>query len=165
MIEEIFNPANVEMFGQLTLALVLGLLIGFEREIAKKKAGFRTFGLVSTGSCLFSIISINALQFIGEVGIVNFDPTRIAAQVVTGIGFLGAGVIIFDQSKLRGVTTAAGLWIAAAIGMAVGFGFYAIAVFATVLALFIFVVLWFVEEWIVEKLAYRPPYSEDRFDD
>jgi len=85
--------------------------------------------------------------------------------VVTGIGFLGAGVIIFDQSKLRGVTTAAGLWIAAAIGMAVGFGFYAIAVFATVLALFIFVVLWFVEEWIVEKLAYRPPYSEDRFDD
>jgi len=150
----------------LALALLLGTLLGIERELAKKKAGMRTFGLVSMGSCFFSLISVNAIKFLdssGTVGIVNFDPTRIAAQVVVGIGFLGAGIIIFDSSKLRGVTTAAGLWVAAAIGMAVGYKFYAVASFAAALVLMVFVVLWFVEEFIVEKMAYRPPGSDDRF--
>ena len=89
-------------------------------------------------------------------GIVEFDPTRIAAQIVTGVGFIGAGIIIFEQAKLRGVTTAAGLWLSAAIGMAVGFHMYAVAIFATLLALLILVILWMLEERVIEKLpAYR----------
>lgn len=165
--ESVFGPDNLEMFKQLFLALLLGIMIGIERELAKKKAGMRTFGLVSLGSCLFSIISLNALKFIGgavAVGALNFDPTRIAAQIVVGIGFLGAGIIIFDSSKLRGVTTAAGLWVAAAIGMAVGYKFYAVAVFTTILVLIVFVILWMVEERLVKLLAYRSPGSDERFD-
>ena len=164
--EQFFSPENLEMFSQLALALLLGTLMGVEIELAKKKAGMRTFGLVSLGSCLFSLISLNALKFIGgaaAVGALNFDPTRIAAQIVVGIGFLGAGIIIFDSSKLRGVTTAAGLWVAAAIGMAVGYKFYAVAAFTTILVLIVFVALWVVEEKLVQKLAYRPPDSNERF--
>lgn len=166
--ETILSVENIEMFKQLFLALLLGTLIGVERELAKKKAGMRTFGIVSMGSCLFSLISINALTFIGgaeAIAAINFDPTRIAAQIVVGMGFLGAGIIIFDSSKLRGVTTAAGLWIAAAIGMAVGFKFYAVAIFTTILVLVVFVVLWMVEEKLVQALAYRPPVSDERFND
>ncbi len=164
--ELFFGQENMEIFGQLTLALLLGTALGVEREIAKKKAGMRTFGLVSLGSCLFSIISVNALKFIGGaevIGAINFDPTRIAAQIVVGIGFLGAGIIIFDSSKLRGVTTAAGLWVAAAIGMAVGYKFYAVATFTTFLVLIVFVALWIVEEAIVKNLSYRPSNQNDRF--
>ena len=166
--EQFFSSENIEMFGQLALALLLGTLMGVERELAKKKAGMRTFGLVSLGSCLFSLISLNALKFIGgaeAVGALNFDPTRIAAQVVVGIGFLGAGIIIFDSSKLRGVTTAAGLWVAAAIGMAVGYKFYAVSIFTTILVLIVFIFLWTVEEKIVKMAAYRPSGSDDRFQD
>lgn len=165
MFGEFISGDNWEMFGQLALALLLGTAIGIERELAKKKAGMRTFGLVALGSCLFSLISTNALRYIGDTLIINFDPTRIAAQIVVGMGFLGAGIIIFDSSKLRGVTTAAGLWIAAAIGMAVGFKFYAVAVFTTVLVLLVFVLLWLVEESLIQRLAYRPPVPEDRFED
>lgn len=155
--ETILTQYNVEIFWQLILAAFLGTLIGVEREIAKKTAGMRTFALVALGSCLFSIVSINALKFLGDVGASSFDPTRIAAQIVTGLGFLGAGSIIFDRSALRGITTAAGLWLAAAIGMAVGFQFYAVAVFTTLVALFIFIFLWAFEEKIVKKYTYRPP--------
>ncbi|MBI2035388.1 MAG: MgtC/SapB family protein [Candidatus Liptonbacteria bacterium] len=165
MFEEIFSQFNLEIFWQLALAGFLGTLMGIEREIAKKKAGMRTFALVSLGSCLFSIISINALRFLGDLGMVSFDPTRIASQIVTGLGFLGAGIIIFDSSKLRGVTTAAGLWLAAAIGMAVGFKFYAVAIFTTIVALFIFVFLWAFEERIIKRFSYRPAGSDRRFED
>lgn len=164
--EQFFNIENMEMFGQLALALLLGTAIGIERELAKKKAGMRTFGLVSLGSCLFSLISSDALSHIGgasAVGALNFDPTRIAAQIVVGIGFLGAGIIIFDSSKLRGVTTAAGLWVAAAIGMAVGYKFYAVAIFTTILVLAVLVILWTVEEKLVETMAYRPTNADERF--
>lgn len=166
--DQFISPENLEMFGQLALALLLGTLLGVERELAKKKAGMRTFGLVSLGSCLFSLISLNALKFIGgagAVGALNFDPTRIAAQIVVGIGFLGAGIIIFDSSKLRGVTTAAGLWVAAAIGMAVGYKFYSVSIFTTILVLIVFVALWILEEKIVTKLAYRSPDADERFTD
>ena len=166
-ISEVFSPINLEIFYQLTLALVLGMVIGVEREIAKKKAGLRTFALVSMGSAFFSIISIHALDYIEVSAAVSaaFDPTRIAAQIVTGIGFLGAGVIIFDSSKLRGVTTAAGLWVAAAIGMSVGFKFYAFAVYGTILSLFTFVVLWALEERLLDTLrSYRSDDLPGRFE-
>lgn len=147
------NTPDFQFFMQLTLAVVLGAILGIEREAAKKTAGIRTFSLVSLGSALFSIISLHALTW-NNIVTSDFDVTRIAAQIVTGVGFIGAGLIIFDKTGVRGVTTAAGLWLAAAIGMAVGFGFYTVAIFTTFLALFIFAVLWQVEEKMFKK--HRP---------
>lgn len=145
---EIFSPQNLEIFGQLALATVLGAIIGVERELARKTAGIRTFALVCLGSALFTVISQVALiSFAGT----SYDPSRIASQVVVGIGFLGAGIIIFSGQKVRGLTTAAGLWVAAAIGMAVGYRFYPIAIFTTLLTVFVLVFLWFIEHTIIKK--------------
>lgn len=143
---------NLEIFGQLFLAVILGSLIGLERELARKKAGMRTFALVALGSCLFSIIS--KLAFKEFWGVPGFDPSRIASQIVVGIGFIGAGSIIFYQSNIRGLTTAAGLWVSAAIGMAIGFKLYAIGVFAAMLTILVLVVLWVFEVKVVKKTAF-----------
>ena len=155
-------PQNVEIFRQLLLALLLGALIGTERHLAGKEAGMRTFALVSLGSAIFSIVSVHALDVIntGFHGPIDFNPTQIAGQIVTGVGFIGAGVIIFDHSHLKGITTAAGLWVSAAVGMAVGFGMYGMAVFASVLALLTFIFFWFLEG-AAEKLS---PYNHGHED-
>lgn len=152
------SPENFTFFGQLTLSVFLGALIGLERKLAGKQAGTRTFSFVSLGATLFTIVSVHALEFIRVPGIVQFDPTRVAAQIVTGVGFIGAGIIIFEQSKLKGVTTAASLWLASAIGTAVGFGMYAIAIFTTILAVLVLVIFWVLEERVIEKL---PGYRAD----
>jgi putative Mg2+ transporter-C (MgtC) family protein len=123
--------------GQLVLAAFLGGLIGLERETGHRPAGLRTFMLVSTGSALFTILSIYA--FPSETGL--RDTARVAAQIVSGIGFLGAGTVWRSQNAVKGLTTAAGLWVAAAIGMAVGAGFGLLATAATVLVLVILTVL------------------------
>ena len=109
---------------RLFIAGILGGLIGFEREFRAKEAGLRTHFIVALGSALFMLISQYA--FTGR-----FDAARVAAQVVSGIGFIGAGVIIFQKNVVRGVTTAAGLWVAAAIGLACGAGMYVVAIAAT----------------------------------
>lgn len=147
---------EIEVFVQLALALILGAMLGLERAMAGKEAGMRTFSLVTIGSCLFVVLS--ELVAIQHPGGANVDPMRMASAVVTGIGFLGAGLIIFQQ-ELKGLTTAAALWVASGIGMTIGFQFYTIAVFATFLTLFVFVVLWFFEQYIEEKLA---PHRERR---
>lgn len=126
------------MLSRLLLASVLGGLIGLEREIHGRPAGFRTHLLVSLGSCLFCVTSIEIYEIFGNfsgTGPVGVDPGRIAAQVVTGIGFLGAGAIIRERASIRGLTTAACLWVAAALGVACGIGLYQLAVFVTVVAL------------------------------
>lgn len=110
------------------IAGLLGGLIGFEREIRAKEAGVRTHFIVALGSALFMIISQYAFQ--GQ-----YDHARVAAQVVSGIGFIGAGVIIFQKNAVRGVTTAAGLWVAAAIGLACGASMYPVAVAASLLTI------------------------------
>src|SRR3989344_489118 len=125
---------SYEVFGQLVLAALLGVLIGTERRLSHKTAGMRTFALVSLGSALFTIISS---MFVS-------DPARIASQVVVGIGFLGAGMIVLRGGSTLGLTTAACLWTAAGIGMAVGLRLYALAIFATLLAIVIFLVLWWI---------------------
>lgn len=142
MPEQFVDP-NVILFGKLALATLLGTVIGTERAIVGKRAGTRTFALVALGSCLFIVIG-NAVNST-YLGFVDFDPMRIAAAIVAGVGFIGAGLIVFRSEELRGLTTAAGLWVAAAVGTAVGFGLYAIAVFTSVLVLLVFTVLWFVE--------------------
>lgn len=123
---------------KLLLAAVLGGMIGLEREIHGRPAGFRTHLLVSLGSCLFVITSIQFYILYGNFsGIqpVGVDPGRVAAQVVTGIGFLGAGAIIREKFSVRGLTTAACLWLAAAIGVACGVGLFGIAITVTLISL------------------------------
>ncbi len=140
----IFSNDFLQVFGQMALAVFLGALIGAERRLAHKMAGMRTFALVCMGASLFVIISeIAFAEFVGKAG---FDPSRIASQIVVGIGFLGAGAIIRQDEKVRGLTTAAGLWVTAAIGMAVGYRMFTVAIAATFLTLIIFVCLWIIEK-------------------
>jgi len=118
----------------LFLAIVLGLLIGFEREyLAKKSAGTRTYALVCFGSCFFTLIS--KYGFSGLIS--GADVSRIAASIVVGIGFLGAGVIILHKDKVYGLTTAASLWASAAIGMSIGVGWLELALLGTFLMIFV----------------------------
>jgi putative Mg2+ transporter-C (MgtC) family protein len=129
--------ATWEILVRLAAAAALGSVIGIERELREREAGFRTHMLVSVGAALFTLVSAYAwgdFAFSQASG-VTFDPTRIAAQIVTGIGFIGAGAIIRQGLSVRGLTTAATLWMVAAIGMACGAGFYWAAVIATAIAL------------------------------
>lgn len=140
--EKVFLELTWLPFIELLVALILGSLIGLERSLVGKTAGMRTFGLVSMGSCLFVLIA----QFvIPTMTTTNFDPMRMAAAAVMGIGFLCGGVIIFKDSHLSGLTTAAGLWVSAGIGMAVGYGLVSLAVFATIATLLVFTLFWFLE--------------------
>jgi len=122
---------------RLSIAAALGGAVGFERELRDREAGIRTHLLVSLGSALFTIVSAYGFhEFLAGGGaIVRADPSRIAAQIVTGIGFLGAGAIIRDGLSVRGLTTAATLWLVAGLGMACGAGYYWPAVAATVLTI------------------------------
>ena len=106
---------DIQMFLRLLIAVILGAFVGYERERAGKPAGVRTHGMVSLGAALFAVVSLHAF---GNTG----DPGRVAAQIVTGIGFLGAGAILHQRSNIHGLTTAASLWVTAAIGLAVGVG-------------------------------------------
>lgn len=117
---------QLDLSVRLLIAALLGLAVGFEREIHGHPAGLRTHMLVALGSALFTVLSIHG--FIGEGGgTAPVDPTRIAAQIVSGIGFLGAGAILKDGIVIRGLTTAASLWATSAVGMAAGTGEYVIA--------------------------------------
>ncbi|MCD6092791.1 MAG: MgtC/SapB family protein [Candidatus Aenigmarchaeota archaeon] len=124
------NMFPVEMIIKLLLAVALGILVGTEREISHKPAGLRTHALVSLGACLFTMVSIYYF---------DADPARIAAGIVTGIGFVGAGSIIASRGHVQGITTAASLWCVAAIGLAVGVGAYVLAIVSVVL---VFIILW-----------------------
>jgi putative Mg2+ transporter-C (MgtC) family protein len=134
---------------RLCIAGGLGAAIGFEREIRDREAGIRTHLLVSLGAALFTIVSAYGFHEFLASGdnVIRADPTRIAAQIVTGIGFLGAGAIIREGLSIRGLTTAATLWVVAAIGMACGAGYYWPAAAATVLTIFAL--------WPLRLLAYR----------
>ena len=136
---------------RLVVATGLGAAVGIERELREREAGIRTHLLVSLGSCLFTIVGAYGFHDFGS----KVDPTRVAAQIVTGIGFLGAGTIIREGISVRGLTTAGSLWIVAAIGMASGAGYYWPAVAGTALTVFAL--------WPLRALAYsslerfRPP--------
>jgi putative Mg2+ transporter-C (MgtC) family protein len=139
-----------DALGRLALAAALGSIIGLEREFREREAGLRTHLLVSLGSALFTIVSAfgfhDVLSHDPQV-VVRLDPSRIAAQIVSGIGFLGAGAIIRQGLSIRGLTTAATLWVVAAIGMAAGAGFYSVAIITTIVAL--------IALWPLRFLAYR----------
>lgn len=143
MLQDIYNDIispDVNLIGAVTklvLSLLLGATIGIERRRKGQIAGLRTFALISMGATLAMLISIYIPQ--EYMGLKNGDPGRIAAQVVSGVGFLGAGAIIQMKGSVRGLTTAAGIWMTACIGLAVGSGMYLISIIATLLIIFILV--------------------------
>lgn len=131
---------------KLLLSLALGCCVGMERKRKGQIAGLRTFALISMGATLAMILSIYVPQ--EYLGLKNGDPGRIAAQVITGIGFLGAGAIIQSKGSVRGLTTAAGIWMVATIGLAVGVGMYLVSIIATALIIFILMILEMIEHHI-----------------
>jgi len=134
-----FDIEQLNLFWRLVLAMVLGGLLGYEREHLGKAAGIRTNALVCLGSALFTVVSVKLIPLFANIG--SFDPTRIAAQIVIGIGFIGAGVIIFSGEQVKNLTTAATIWVVAAIGVAIGFGFYLLAVLTSLLVFILLEVL------------------------
>ncbi|MSU44786.1 MgtC/SapB family protein [Candidatus Nomurabacteria bacterium] len=134
-----FLTQNSDIILKLSTAVGLGILIGIERVLVHKEAGIKTHSLVSLGSALFVIIS--ELLAVKYAYLGGFDPTRIASQIIVGIGFLGAGSIMLQGNRLLGLTTAGGLWVTAGIGVATGFGFYGLATITTVLVLFVLIVI------------------------
>ena len=139
------NIITYEFILRLFVAAMLGGVIGLEREYRAKEAGFRTHFLVALGSGLFMILSQFGFDnVLSNYEQVSLDPSRIASQVVTGIGFIGAGTIIFQKHVVRGLTTAAGLWVTSAIGMTAGAGMYVLSIATTVLVLLCLEALYFI---------------------
>jgi putative Mg2+ transporter-C (MgtC) family protein len=135
---------------KLVFAAMCGAIIGLERELSGKPAGLRTTILICVGSCLFVILSYDIAK--DAAGNLINDPGRIAAQIVTGIGFLGAGAIIQSRGHVVGLTTAATIWVTASIGMAAGMALYPLAMFATLLILFTLFGLRYAETWLLEHV-------------
>lgn len=139
--------SDQEVIFRLFLAVLFSGLIGLEREVSGRAAGFRTHILVCVGSTLVMLTAIHLMDL--YQGVASIDPGRVAAQVVSGIGFLGAGTIIQIRDSVRGLTTAAGLWAAAGIGLAIGSGFYIGAVATTAIVLVVLFLLSRVEQKMV----------------
>ena len=152
------DPQTVTLFLKLAVAMLCGMFLGTERLLSHKAAGMRTYALVSMGAALFVMTGDLIFTRYGSA----FAPSAIMQGIITGIGFMGAGVIIFRDSNVVGLTTASGLWVASGIGMASGFGLYTLAVLATLLSLFVFIVLWHVEQ-AVRKYSFVMP--DDRRED
>jgi putative Mg2+ transporter-C (MgtC) family protein len=157
--ENFLSATMVDIITRLLIAVLLGMVIGTERMWAHKTAGMRTYALVSMGSSLFVVISNEMVKF--YTGMNGLNPLIIVAQIVVGVGFIGSGLIFSKDSKMMGLTTATGLWVSAGIGMATGFGLFNIAIISTILTLFIFTVLWFVEEQIKKSKFFNDNPSVD----
>jgi putative Mg2+ transporter-C (MgtC) family protein len=142
--------SDFELIERLCLAAGLGAVLGLEREWRQKYAGLRTNILIAIGAALFTVMSIDLSASAGG------DPTRVASQIVTGIGFLGAGAIMRTGVGIRGLTTASMIWVNAAIGVAVGGGEYRLAIIATGVTLLVLVVLTPVERWIERRTPADP---------
>ncbi|MBP7216425.1 MAG: MgtC/SapB family protein [Candidatus Omnitrophica bacterium] len=145
---------DTQIFVRLLLSVILGGLIGLERQAHRRTAGLRTHILVSLGSCLIMLTSLYVFDIYNKIA--PMDPSRIAAGVITGIGFLGAGAIIRDSEGVRGLTTAASLWLVAGIGMAVGCGFRNAALYTTILGLVVLFFLRYAEGVLFSKDEVKP---------
>lgn len=149
-------PSDIELAARLVLAMVLGAVVGFEREVNDQPAGLRTHIAVSLGACLFAIVSaygFHEFAVIDRQTSYQIDVTRVASQIVSGMGFLGAGAIIKYGPNVRGLTTAASLWVAAAIGLAVALGSYMVALVTTALVIVSLALLTLPKRWIEQRLA------------
>ncbi len=150
---------NYEIVIRLALALFLGALLGIERIHAGKTAGLRTFALVSLGSAFAIIISEQIIAYYIASGLdtaaFRFDPIRLMAGLIQGIGFIGAGMIIFQKDHVANLTTAAGVWVSSVVGMAVGFGLYFESIITTLLIIFTFTFMWNVELRLKKFFGYE----------
>lgn len=142
--------SDMQIIWRLIISVVLSGLIGLERQVHRRTAGLRTHILVCLGSCLIMLTSLYIFAIYNKI--VPLDPARIAAGVITGIGFLGAGTIMREGTGIKGLTTAASLWVVAGIGLAVGCGFYTGAAFTTLLTLIVLLVLRYVESMVFDKV-------------
>ena len=149
---------QLELTLRLVVALLLGAVIGWERELQRMPAGFRTHALVSLGSAIFTIVS--AYAFTGPLS----DPTRIAAQVVSGVGFLGGGAILHYGGTVRGLTTAASLWAVAAVGMAAGAGLFIVATVSAVLVIVALEVFQRIERAAKRRFNIQPSHGPEPID-
>ncbi len=143
---------TLDIIIRIAIAGGLSSIVGLERTLAGKTAGMRTYAMVSIGSCLFIIIS----QIVHTPNLANDNPLALATAVISGIGFIGAGLVLFQpvEHKLTGITTAAGLWVSAGIGMASGYGLFNLAIIATIAALIVFTIFWFLET-LLKKFTYK----------
>ena len=149
------DPGAFTLFLKLTAALICGALIGTERIISHKSAGMRTYALVAMGAALFVIVSELMIHRYVTAGINLTDPLQIPSMIISGIGFMGVGLIITrDKNVTTGLTTASGLWVTAGIGMACGAGFFMPAFMCTLLALFVLIILWHVEKHVKAMSPY-----------
>lgn len=154
--------AAMQAFGweqalQMLVALLLGGLLGLEREWHGRSAGLRTNMMVAMGACLFTILSLTGFPNTGTA-----DPARVAAQIVSGIGFLGGGLILQHKSHVRGLTTAATVWLVAAIGMAVGVQAYFLAVVTTLLAVFVLNILRPISREVIDREPKRKKHQKKK---
>ena len=154
----IFSDIDIITVSRVLLAFVLGGVVGFERERVQRPAGLRTHMLVSAGSACFTVASVYGFDDLGTVR----DPARLAAQIVTGIGFLGAGAIFRTGSTVRGLTTASSIWITASIGIVAGLGMFTLAVFTTLLTWFALFVIKNLEIGNIIKRKTNRPDGESR---
>ena len=150
---------TIDILIRLTVAVLLGGLVGVERTLAGKTAGMRTYALVSMGSALFAIVSLMVSENL--VGTVAFNPIVLGPAIISGIGFIGAGLVFHNTADMRtsGLTSAAGLWVSAGIGLACGFNLYMVALLAALLTLLIFTIMWYVEKGF-KKISYSDEKSE-----
>ena len=154
---------SYELILRILVGGALGGIIGIEREKRAKEAGFRTHFLVALGSTLISVISAFGYDKVAElIPIARYDPSRLAAQIVSGIGFIGAGLIIFQTNVIHGLTTAAGLWVTAAIGIACGVGHYDLAIFTTIMVLIALELVMFVDQKLNRRLLTIAMTSDDK---
>lgn len=143
---------------RIALAVGLGTIIGLERTLAGKNAGMRTYGMITLGSSVFVLISEIIVSSLSNPLIAS--PLLIPTAIITGIGFIGAGLIILQSNKITGLTTAAGLWVSAGVGIASGFGLFTLATIATIAALIIFTLMWFLENTL-KKYSYNHGNKEE----
>jgi len=150
-------PGEVAL--RLGLAVVFGLAIGLDREMRDKPAGLRTHAMISLAACSFALLALGFVHILAESGgnTMRADPVRVLEAVATGVAFLGGGAIIQARGDVRGITTGAGIWLAGAVGLACGGGFYFLALLTTVLGIILLAVLGFIEKRLIEG---RPAQSE-----
>jgi len=152
----VLTPDNLVMLLRLVTALVAGAMVGYERSFHGRSAGFRTHALVCTASCLLMLVTVYEAHWVhGMTSPIGLDPTRMAQGIMTGIGFLGAGVIVKEGISVRGLTTAASIWMTAAIGILAGIGFYFPLIASVVLTLGLLSIFRWVEERMPAQTHYR----------
>jgi putative Mg2+ transporter-C (MgtC) family protein len=144
----------------IAFAALFGALIGIERTLAGKSAGMRTYALVALGSCLF--VTVAALGYFETLHLTqDGNPILVLAGIISGVGFIGAGLIFSKEDSLHGLTSAAGLWIAAGVGIACGYGLFMLSLFVTLLTLFIFTGVWVFEGWLKKAVSYPAGSTKD----